>query len=234
MTRGEMKLRARSLILTNPPRPHPCLVTLALLAFIWIVNYLAQKIGGQPILIDLNAVQKLDYQNMIRIDFANAEFVPTAILILFQLVDIVLSYGYIAYQLRVVRGEASGFGNLLDGFAITGRAIALTLLIDALVMVASAALLVPGLILSYAYAMASFLQVDHPDWSPVRCMRESRLMMRGHKWELFVLQLSVLGWQILATIPGVSIFVKPYVAFTETVFYENLRAPAAPQPPQEF
>ena len=80
---------------------------------------------------------------MIRIDFANAEFVPTAILILFQLVDIVLSYGYIAYQLRVVRGEASGFGNLLDGFAITGRAIALTLLIDALVMVASAALLVP-------------------------------------------------------------------------------------------
>ncbi len=116
------------------------LVTLALLAFIWIVNYLAQKIGGQPILIDLNAVQKLDYQNMIRIDFANAEFVPTAILILFQLVDIVLSYGYIAYQLRVVRGEASGFGNLLDGFTITGRAIALTLLIDALVMVASAAL----------------------------------------------------------------------------------------------
>ena len=101
-------------------------------------------------------------------------------------------------------------------------------------MVASAALLVPGLILSYAYAMASFLQVDHPDWSPVRCMRESRLMMRGHKWELFVLQLSFLGWQILATIPGVSIFVKPYVAFTETVFYENLRAPAAPQPPQEF
>ena len=141
MTRGEMKLRARSLILTNPPRPHPCLVTLALLAFIWIVNYLAQKIGGQPILIDLNAVQKLDYQNMIRIDFANAELVPTTILILFQLVDIVLSYGYIAYQLRVVRGEASGFGNLLDGFAITGRAIALTLLIDALVMVASAALL---------------------------------------------------------------------------------------------
>ena len=170
-------------------------------------NYLAQKIGGQPILIDLNAVQKLDYQNMIRIDFANAELVPTTILILFQLVDIVLSYGYIAYQLRVVRGEASGFGNLLDGFAITGRAIALTLLIDALVMVASAALLVPGLILSYAYAMASYLQVDHPDWSPVRCMRESRLMMRGHKWELFVLQLSFLGWQLLATIPGVSIFV---------------------------
>ena len=58
-------------------------------------------------------------------------------------------------------------------------------------------------------------------------------MMRGHKWELFVLQLSFLGWQILATIPVVSVFVKPYVSITETVFYENLRA-ANPQPPFDF
>lgn len=231
MTRGEMKLRARSLI--NSTRPHPCLVTFALLAFIWLVNYLAQKIGGQPILIDLDAVQALDYRNVIRIDMANAEFVPTTILILFQLAIIILSYGYTAYTLHVVRGEASGYGNLLDGFGIAWRAIALKLLIDALVMVASVALLIPGLILSYAYGMATYLQVDHPDWSPIRCMRESRLMMRGHKWDLFVLQLSFLGWQILASIPGVSIFVKPYVSLTETVFYENLRA-ARPQPPYEF
>ena len=231
MTRGEMKLRSRSLI--NSTRPHPCLVTLALLVFIWLVNYLAQKIGGQPILIDLNAMEALDYENMIRIDFSNAEFVPTAILVLFQLAIIVLSYGYTAYTLHVVRGEISGYGNLLDGFSIAGRGIALTLLIDALVMVASVALLIPGLILSYAYGMATYLQVDHPDWSPIRCMRESRLMMRGHKWELFVLQLSFIGWQILATIPGVSVFVKPYVSITETVFYENLRT-ARVQPPFEF
>ena len=233
MTRGEMKLRARSLILTNPPRPHPCLVTLALLAFIWIVNYLAQKIGGQPILIDLNAVEALDYENMIRIELSNTEFVPTAILLLFQLVFIILSYGYTAYTLHVVRGEPSGYGNLLDGFGIAWRAVALTLLIDALVMVASVALLVPGLILSYAYGMAPYLQVDHPGWSPIRCMRESRIMMRGHKWDLFVLQLSFLGWQILATIPGVSVFVKPYVSLTETVFYENLRV-SNPQLPVDF
>ena len=64
MTRGEMKQRARYLLATT--RPHPCLVTLALLAFGWIVNYLAQKIGGQPILVDLNAVEALDFRNMVR------------------------------------------------------------------------------------------------------------------------------------------------------------------------
>lgn len=231
MTRGEMKQRARYLLATT--RPHPCLVTLALLAFGWIVNYLAQKIGGQPILVDLNAVEALDFRNMVRIDLANTEFVPTAILIAFQLVIIILSFGYTGYLLRVVRGEASGVGNLLDGFGIAGRAIVLTIFIDVLVALASALLFVPGIILSYAYAMARRLQMDHPDWSPVRCMRESRYMMRGHKWDFFALQLSFLGWFILATIPGVSVFVKPYVSLAETVFYENLRA-AAPQPPYDF
>lgn len=231
MTRGEMKQRARYLLATT--RPHPCLVTLALLAFGWIVNYLAQKIGGQPILVDLNAVEALDFRNMVRIDLANTEFVPTAILIAFQLVIIILSFGYTGYLLRVVRGEASGVGNLLDGFGIAGRAIVLTIFIDVLVALASALLFVPGIILSYAYAMARRLQMDHPDWSPVCCMRESRYMMRGHKWDFFVLQLSFLGWFILATIPGVSVFVKPYVSLAETVFYENLRA-AAPQPPYDF
>ena len=229
MTRGEMKQRARYLLATT--RPHPCLVTLALLAFGWIVNYLAQKIGGQPILVDLNAVEALDFRNMVRIDLANTEFVPTAILIAFQLVIIILSFGYTGYLLRVVRGEASGVGNLLDGFGIAGRAIVLTIFIDVLVALASTLLFVPGIILSYA--MARRLQMDHPDWSPVRCMRESRYMMRGHKWDFFVLQLSFLGWFILATIPGVSVFVKPYVSLAETVFYENLRA-AAPQPPYDF
>lgn len=231
MTRGEMKQRARYLLATT--RPHPCLVTLALLAFGWIVNYLAQKIGGQPILVDLNAVEALDFRNMVRIDLANTEFVPTAILIAFQLVIIILSFGYTGYLLRAVRGEASGVGNLLDGFGIAGRAIVLTIFIDVLVALASALLFVPGIILSYAYAMARRLQMDHPDWSPVRCMRESRYMMRGHKWDFFVLQLSFLGWFILATIPGVSVFVKPYVSLAETVFYENLRA-AAPHPPYDF
>ena len=231
MTRGEMKQRARYLLATT--RPHPCLVTLALLAFGWIVNYLAQKIGGQPILVDLNAVEALDFRNMVRIDLANTEFVPTAILIAFQLVIIILSFGYTGYLLRVVRGESSGVGNLLDGFGIAGRAFVLTIFIDVLVALASTLLFVPGIILSYAYAMARRLQMDHPDWSPVRCMRESRYMMRGHKWDLFVLQLSFLGWFILATIPGVSVFVKPYVSLAETVFYENLRA-AAPQPPYDF
>lgn len=232
MTRGEMKLRARYLLGTT--RPHPCLVTLTLLAVGWLISYLAQKIGGQPVVIDLDAAQKLNFSDMIRIDLANAEFLPTVILLAFQIVVLLLSFGYAAYILRVVRGEPSGFGNLLDGFGVAWRAIVLTVFVDALIAVASVFLLIPGIILSYSYAMTTFLLLDHPDWSPVRCMRESRYMMRGHKWEFFVLHLSFIGWLLLSAIPGVSVFVKPYTSLTEAVFYENLRGAYPPRPTSEF
>ncbi len=51
------------------PRPHPCLCDAGAVGVHLIVNYLAQKSAVSRFLIDLNAVQKLDYQNMIRIDF---------------------------------------------------------------------------------------------------------------------------------------------------------------------
>lgn len=231
MTRREIKLRARGLMQTT--RPHPCLVTLVLLVLTWLINYLAQRIGGQPLLIDLDAVEALDIQNMVRIEPSNMEFIPTTLLLIFQLVVIILSYGYNTYLLHAVRGEPSGYGNLLDGFGIAWRAVVLTLLVDALVTVASVALIIPGIVLAYAYSMASFLQIDHPDWSPIRCMRESRIMMRGHKWDLFVLQLSFIGWNLIATIPFFAVFVKPYVSLSETIFYEQLCAAKA-QPPFDF
>ena len=226
-----MKQRARQMILTT--RPNPCLVTLALLVFGWLVNYIMQKIGGLPFVIDLDAVSALDYQNIFRVDFAHAEFFPTALLAVYQILSIILSFGYISYLLRVARQETSGFGNLLDGFAVAWRALVLTVFINVLVSVASILLVIPGIIVSYMYSMATFLQMDHPDWSPMRCMQESRLMMRGHKWELFVLQLSFLGWQLLSMIPGAVVFVKPYVSLTETVFYEKLRGADAPSLPEE-
>lgn len=226
-----MKLRARTLITTT--RPHPCLVTLAIIAFTWIINYLAQRIGGQPLLIDLDAVSALDYPNMIRFDISNISFIPTTLLIAFELVSVILSFGYTAYLLRVVRQEPSGFANLLDGFSVAGKAILLTVFVDALVAVASVLLLIPGIIVAYQYSMASFLLMDHPDWSVVQCMRESRRIMQGHKWELFVLQLSFFGWMLLTVIPGVAVFVRPYMSLTETVFYENLCA-ARPAPPYDF
>ena len=44
-------------------------------------------------------------------------------------------------------------------------------------------------------------------------------MMRGHKWELFTIHLSFLGWMILSVIPAVSVFTDPYILLSETNYY---------------
>ena len=51
-------------------------------------------------------------------------------------------------------------------------------------------------------------------------------MMKGHKWELFVLQLSFIGWGILSllTLGILGVFyVDPYRHATLAAYYENLK-----------
>ena len=48
-------------------------------------------------------------------------------------------------------------------------------------------------------------------------------MMKGHKSELFSLDLSFLGWIILSIIPFVSAYVTPYMQLTYAGFYDSLK-----------
>ena len=47
--------------------------------------------------------------------------------------------------------------------------------------------------------------------------------MRGHKWELFVLDLSFLGWMLLsAMFAPVTIWLDPYRTITNANYYNRL------------
>lgn len=53
------------------------------------------------------------------------------------------------------------------------------------------------IILKLRYALAPFLLADRPDDGPVMPILRSAVLMRGWKMELFKLELSFLGWEIL-------------------------------------
>lgn len=91
---------------------------------------------------------------------------------------------------------------------------------------------VPGIIKSYSYAMAPYILQDDPskDWKTA--LDESKVMMEGHKWQLFCLDLSFIGWFIvgfLCCFVGV-IFVEPYVLMARANFYMALKAMNEPEP----
>lgn len=89
-------------------------------------------------------------------------------------------------------------------------------------------LFIPGIVKSYAYSMVPFILADNPNIGWWRAVELSNEMTKGHKFRMFVLDLSFLGWILLGTLlffVGV-LFVQPYIYATKAELYLSLRAEA--------
>ncbi|MBQ7574334.1 MAG: DUF975 family protein [Clostridia bacterium] len=86
--------------------------------------------------------------------------------------------------------------------------------------------IIPGIIKSYSYCMVPFILADNPNIGAKEAITLSRKMMDGNKWRAFVLDLSFIGWFLLAGLTGgiLGIFyVNPYVYSTHAELYHALK-----------
>lgn len=89
-------------------------------------------------------------------------------------------------------------------------------------------LIVPGIIKGYSYSMTAYILKDMMDAghkpSATEAITKSRQLMDGHKTDLFVLDLSFIGWYLLGIITvGIGLlWVVPYYRQTRANFYRNL------------
>lgn len=85
---------------------------------------------------------------------------------------------------------------------------------------------VPGIVKSYSYSMATYILQDNPQKGWKRSLEESKNMMEGYKMQLFMLDLSFIGWYIVGLMAlGVGMFlVTPYHYMARTNFYLALKA----------
>ena len=87
-------------------------------------------------------------------------------------------------------------------------------------------LIVPGVIMTFAYAMTPFILEERPEIGAWEASRVSQKMMRGHKFRLFKLYLSFIGWFLLC-IPTFGIgllWLFPYMEVSIAAFYDDLKA----------
>ena len=59
-------------------------------------------------------------------------------------------------------------------------------------------LIVPGIIAIYRYRAAWYLKSEHPDWGALKCLGESKRIMRGRKFQAFLLDMSFVFMAMLA------------------------------------
>lgn len=164
--------------------------------------------------------------------------------ILLTLYSWILSFGHTLWSLWTWRELAPGIGSLLEGFSVAGRVILLELSIlvriigwtilgslgatfaGMLFMGAAPVLtvvLVYGVTYAVAYAatlkysQARYLLADRPDDGVTLAIHRSVEMMQGWKWELFKLEFSFLGWDLL----------NLAVSLTVTIFFWTQSAPLA-------
>ncbi|MBO6019888.1 MAG: DUF975 family protein [Clostridia bacterium] len=84
--------------------------------------------------------------------------------------------------------------------------------------------IIPGIVKMYSYSMSYYLAINHPDWDWKQCIDESRRIMDGNKWKLFVLDLSFIGWYIVGMLAcGIGVlWVYPYNEAARAEFYQEL------------
>ena len=140
-----------------------------------------------------------------------------------------LYYGMARTQIECVENKKWDITHVFCGFSEDfGQSVLLGFLRGLFTFLWSLLLIIPGLVKSYSYAMAFYIRQEQggTQKEAVDCITESRQMMDGHKWQLFCLDLSFIGWYIVGALCfgfGV-LFVIPYHEVSRANFYEALKA----------
>ena len=77
---------------------------------------------------------------------------------------------------------------------------------------------------TYYYSFSNVIAIENPEITPIVAVNESKKLMKGNRCKLFLLQLSFIGWAILAILTfGIGmLWLMPYIEFANIAFYKHL------------
>jgi len=145
--------------------------------------------------------------------------------IIFIIVCGPLNYGLKFVFTKVNRKEKSDVGDLFCGFnGNFSNKISAGVSIYIYTFLWSLLLIIPGIVASYSYSMTYYIMIDNPNMNANDAIKRSKEMMKGHKMQLFMLDLTFIGWILLGILSlGIGMFwVSAYMETARARFYEAL------------
>jgi uncharacterized membrane protein len=115
---------------------------------------------------------------------------------------------------------------LKSGFSNYGHVFVTLFLKDLFLFLWTLLFFIPGFIKFYSYRMVPYILRDNPELSATEVITRSREMMRGNKFNAFILDLSFIGWYLLGIITfGLAIifWTQPYKQSTNAALYLELK-----------
>ena len=136
-----------------------------------------------------------------------------------------LGFDYASNRL-LVEGDNRAVGNLFrDSFGRWGRKVWGMFLMNFFISLWSLVLIIPGFVKYYAYALTPYILIDNPELSANQAINLSQKMMKGHKFDMFILHLSFIGWIFLSIFTfGIGLlWLLPYMMTAQAVFYQDVK-----------
>ncbi|MBU3677924.1 MAG: DUF975 family protein [Chitinophagaceae bacterium] len=134
-----------------------------------------------------------------------------------------LSYFFLRLSRQQTPLEAS---DVFSGFKRYGDALFAGVLIGAIVLLGVVLLIVPGIIAALALSQTYNIMNDNPNMSVPDAMRKSHELMKGHRTDYFLFNLSFFGWALLCILTlGLGFLILgPYISTSNAVYYNYLIA----------
>ncbi len=120
--------------------------------------------------------------------------------------------------------EPVKFSDFIEGFNNWARATLGILWQTLWTLLWTLLFIIPGIIKGIAYSQMFYIIAEYKDVSVTKALRISIEITKGHKWDLFVMYLSFLGWAILSafTLGILNLWLTPYMNMTYVNAYHAL------------
>ena len=133
-----------------------------------------------------------------------------------------LEMGLNKYYIDLVAENRQGEVSVIfSRFDIFFKALGLHLFMALFKLLWTLLFIVPGIIAGYRYCLAPYLMAENTNLGIREAVNMSKELMAGHKWRLFCLNLSFIGWGILSSLTcGIGdLWLSPYIYAANAAFY---------------
>lgn len=150
-------------------------------------------------------------------------------LAVFALLSSMIAVSFDWYCLLIAREEKPTIGKMFDCFAKRQFTVVLACILKPMIIFMMFMLMyVPGIIAFYWLRPLNYIIRDNPDINIFSAIKKSIAMMKGHKLELFKLDVALIGWHALSLFTWciAGIYVYPYTGVIYAEYYEHLKGQA--------
>lgn len=230
--RRQIKAEAKGLIRTG--RVSPLVMTVIVLVVTLVLDRVVDLVNYGTLIPELydiryimNLAQGMDVDAALQAatsalvvhDSLAADFLS----ILVGLFTTVLMGGYYFYLMGIRQGWAMRYDDLMDGLSVAGKLIWCQIQIGFRVMCWSLLLFIPGIVAAYRYRFAVYNIMENDQLTASEAIALSCQQTKGMKWDLFILDLSFIGWSILSsmTLGLLDIWLMPYKTLCDLGYREE-------------